>query len=147
MAPGAGRSRLRRAAFLPRRHPGARAEFTTDQGVASVIDFMPVRSGRPDLVRIVVGRRGQVPMRLDLAIRFDYGSVAPWVRSHPRGISAIAGPDSLLLRTAVPLRGERLRTVADFVVSPGQRRLAKDRQSRKVPFGGDVASRASNSST
>ncbi|HUF76632.1 MAG TPA: glycoside hydrolase family 15 protein [Longimicrobiales bacterium] len=96
-------------------------EFTTEEGVASVIDFMPVRSGRPDLVRIVVGREGRVPMRMDLAIRFDYGSVVPWVRSNPRGISAIAGPDSLLLRTEVPLRGEQLRTVADFVVSPGQR--------------------------
>jgi GH15 family glucan-1,4-alpha-glucosidase len=78
----------------PRRwyHPDTlilETEFTTPGGVASVIDFMPVRSGMPDLVRIVVGRRGQVQMRLELVIRFDYGSVVPWVRSITDGISAI----------------------------------------------------------
>ncbi len=96
-------------------------EFTTPDGTASIIDFMPVRSGMPDLVRIVVGRRGQVHMRMELAIRFDYGSVVPWVRSIPEGIAAIGGPDSLTLRSDVPLRGEDLRTVAEFVVSDGQR--------------------------
>jgi GH15 family glucan-1,4-alpha-glucosidase len=110
----------------PRRwyHPDTlilETEFTTPGGVASLIDFMPVRSGMPDLVRLVVGRRGQVQMRLELVIRFDYGSVVPWVRSTTDGISAIGGPDSLRLRSDVPLRGEDLRTVADFTVSEGQR--------------------------
>jgi GH15 family glucan-1,4-alpha-glucosidase len=95
-------------------------EFTTADGVVSLIDFMPVRSGLPDLVRLVVGRRGRVAMRMDLAVRFDYGSVVPWVRSVPGGISAVAGPDSLLLRTAVPLRGEDFTTVAEFEVAAGE---------------------------
>ena len=105
-------------------HPGTlilETEFTTAEGVAAVIDFMPVRSGLPDLGRIVVGRRGRVPMRLDLVIRFDYGSIVPWVQRIPGGISAIGGPDGLTLRADVPLRGEDLRTVADFDVSEGQR--------------------------
>ena len=96
-------------------------EFTTAGGVVAVIDFMPVRSGLPDVVRIVVGRLGQVQMRMDLIIRFDYGSVVPWVRRIPGGISAIAGPDGLLLHTPVPLRGEQFHTVSDFLVSEGQR--------------------------
>jgi GH15 family glucan-1,4-alpha-glucosidase len=96
-------------------------EFTTADGVVSVIDFMPVRSGRADLVRIVVGRRGKVAMRMELVIRFDYGSVVPWVRRMPHGISAVAGPDSLLLRTPVVVHGEQFRTVADFAVSEGER--------------------------
>ncbi|HET9444691.1 MAG TPA: glycoside hydrolase family 15 protein [Steroidobacteraceae bacterium] len=95
-------------------------EFTTRDGVVSVIDFMPMRSGRADLVRIVVGRRGTVPMRMELVIRFDYGSVVPWVRRIPQGISAVAGPDSLLLRTPVVVHGEQFQTVADFTVSEGQ---------------------------
>jgi GH15 family glucan-1,4-alpha-glucosidase len=95
-------------------------EFTTDAGIVSIVDFMPVRTERVDLVRLVVGRRGRVPMRLELIIRFDYGSVVPWVRRIPRGISAIAGPDRLLLRTPVPLHGEDLRTVADFEVAEGE---------------------------
>jgi len=95
-------------------------EFTTAEGVVALLDFMPIRSGLPDLVRIVVGRRGRVTMRMELVIRFDYGSVVPWVRSVPGGVSAVAGPDSLLLRTSVPLRGEDFKTVADFEISEGQ---------------------------
>jgi GH15 family glucan-1,4-alpha-glucosidase len=81
-------------------------EFTTAEGVVSLIDFMPVRSGLPEVVRMVIGRRGRVPMRMDLAIRFDYGSVVPWVRRTPGGMTAVAGPDGLLLRAPVPVRGE-----------------------------------------
>jgi len=95
-------------------------ELTTADGVVSLLDFMPIRSGLPDLVRIVVGRRGRVAMRMELVIRFDYGSVVPWVRRVPGGISAVAGPDGLLLRTPVPLRGEDFRTVADFDVAEGE---------------------------
>jgi GH15 family glucan-1,4-alpha-glucosidase len=96
-------------------------EFTTPDGVVSVIDFMPVRTTLPDLVRIVVGRSGRVPMRLELVIRFDYGSVVPWVRRSPGGLTAVAGPDSLRLRTPVSLRGEGFTTVSDFVVAEGDR--------------------------
>jgi GH15 family glucan-1,4-alpha-glucosidase len=97
-------------------------EFATRDGTASVIDFMPVRSERPDLVRVVVGRRGRVQMRMELVIRFDYGCIVPWVRRTADGIVAIGGPDSLMLRAAVPLHGEGMRTVADFVIAEGQRR-------------------------
>ncbi len=94
-------------------------EFTTADGVVSLIDFMPVRSGLPEVVRMVVGRRGRVAMRMELVIRFDYGSVVPWVRRVPVGITAIGGPDGLLLRAPVPVRGEDFRTVADFEVAEG----------------------------
>ena len=40
---------------------------------------MPVRDQTVDLVRVVEGVRGRVPMRMDLVVRFDYGSVVPWV--------------------------------------------------------------------
>ena len=82
---------------------------------------MPVRTSLPDLVRIVAGRRGEVHMRLELVIRCDYGSIVPWVLSTPRGLSAIGGPDSLALRSDVPLLGADHRTVGDFVVSEGKR--------------------------
>ena len=96
-------------------------EFTTPDGVVAVLDFMPVRSGRPDLVRIVVGRSGTVEMRMELTIRFDYGSVVPWVRRVPGGLTAIGGPDGLLLRTRVPLKGENFHTIASFTVAEGER--------------------------
>ncbi len=96
-------------------------DFRTDTGEVTVIDFMPVRTDRPDLVRTVVGKRGAVAMRTELVIRFDYGSQVPWVRKEDGGIRAIAGPDMLHVRSAVPLRGEGLTTVADFTVAEGQR--------------------------
>jgi GH15 family glucan-1,4-alpha-glucosidase len=96
-------------------------EFTTETGVVAVLDFMPVRSELPDVVRIVVGLRGQVQMRMELIVRFDYGSVIPWVRRVPGGISAVGGPDSLVLQTPVALRGESFQTVSDFVVSENER--------------------------
>ena len=101
-------------------------EFTTADGSGEVvlIDFMPLRGGRAwsQLVRLVVGKRGTVPMRTELIIRFGYGGWVPWVtRSETGDLLAIAGPDMLLLRTPVELRGEQLTTVGDFVVSAGQR--------------------------
>jgi GH15 family glucan-1,4-alpha-glucosidase len=96
-------------------------DFETDDGAVTLIDCMPPRSQEPDLVRLVVGRRGQVRMRLHLVIRFDYGSIIPWVRRMENGIRAVGGPDTLLLHTAVPLRGADLTTVADFIVAEGQR--------------------------
>jgi len=96
-------------------------DFEVDNGAVTLIDFMPPRGEAPDIVRIVEGRRGTVPMRLELIIRFDYGSIVPWVRHIEHGISAIAGPDMLRLITPVELQGKDLTTVADFTVADGQR--------------------------
>ena len=95
-------------------------EFETDGGAVTVIDFMPPRRHDPDLVRIVVGRRGQVRMRTELIMRFDYGSIVPWVRKTADGLRAIAGPDSLHLKSPVPLHGEDFRTVGEFTVAAGE---------------------------
>ncbi|HXV61157.1 MAG TPA: glycoside hydrolase family 15 protein [Vicinamibacteria bacterium] len=96
-------------------------DFETEDGSVKLIDFMPIRTSTPDLVRIVEGKRGQVPMQMDLVIRFGYGSIVPWLRQIDHGIRAVAGPDTLYCRTDVELRGEDFHTVADFMVSAGQR--------------------------
>ena len=95
--------------------------FETDEGVVTLIDGMAIRAEHPVLIRCVRGERGQVHVRLHLVIRFDYGSIVPWVtRLEEGGIRAIAGPDTLFLRTQVPLRDENQSTVAEFTVSEGQ---------------------------
>lgn len=87
---------------------------TTD-GVTTVIDFMPPRGRNSDVLRLVHGDRGRVPMRMELVLRFDYGSAVPWVNRLGDGTwRAIAGPDMAVLRTPVALRGQDLRTVAEF---------------------------------
>ena len=96
-------------------------ELDTDEGTVRLIDFMPPRGEAPDVVRIVEGVRGRVPMRMDVTIRFDYGSVVPWVRRTSGGIVAVAGPDALVLRTPVGLVGQNFHTVAEFTVAEGSR--------------------------
>jgi GH15 family glucan-1,4-alpha-glucosidase len=87
----------------------------------SVIDFMPPRDHASDLVRIVVGERGEVAMRTELVLRFGYGVAVPWV-THiaPDTWRAIAGPDMVVLRTPAPMHGENLKSVAEFVVKEGE---------------------------
>ncbi|GAA1601147.1 glycoside hydrolase family 15 protein [Catellatospora bangladeshensis] len=94
-------------------------EFDTDEGTVRLVDFMPPRGEAADVVRIVEGVSGRVPMRMDLRLRFDYGHVVPWVRRVDADLVAIAGPDAVWLRTPVALHGENLATVADFSVGAG----------------------------
>src|ERR1700683_5452105 len=96
-------------------------EFETESGSVKLIDCMAPRSQAPELLRVVVGIRGQVRMKMELVMRFDYGSVVPWVRRIDGGISAIAGPDMIRLRTDAPLRGENMKTDSEFTVSEGQK--------------------------
>ena len=96
--------------------------FDTPDGEVVVVDFMVPESPNSCIVRIVEGRRGAVPMRMELSLRFDYGASVPWVtrRQGGNGIVAIAGPEMVVLRTDVALHGESMQTVADFTVSEGQ---------------------------
>jgi GH15 family glucan-1,4-alpha-glucosidase len=95
--------------------------FETDSGKARLIDFMPPRETKPDVVRIVEGTSGRVEMRMELALRFDYGSAVPWVRNLDGQLVAIAGPDAVTLNTPVELEGRDFRTFASFTVSEGER--------------------------
>jgi GH15 family glucan-1,4-alpha-glucosidase len=96
-------------------------ELETAEGTVRLIDFMPPRGEAPDVVRIVEGVRGKVAMRMSLSIRFDYGSIIPWVRRREEGLLAVAGPDALFLATPVELVGENFHTVAEFDVGHGDR--------------------------
>ena len=95
--------------------------FETDDGTVRTIDFMPPRGKTPDIVRIVEGLDGNVAMRSELVIRFDYGRIVPWVRSAGQAVVATAGPDALLLRTPVEARGEDFTTLSDFTLRQGER--------------------------
>lgn len=96
-------------------------EYETDSGVVTVIDWMPPRGAEADLMRLVVGQRGEVPMRLELVLRFDYGAVVPWVQRVDGLLRATAGPDTVLFQPGVPVHGENLRTLAEFTVRANQR--------------------------
>ena len=95
--------------------------WETATGSVRILDLMPPRGQAPDVVRIVEGLRGSVPMTCDLVVRFDYGEVVPWVRRREGRWTAMAGPDALYLDTPVPLTGADQRTAATFTVEAGQR--------------------------
>ncbi len=95
--------------------------YTTAEGTVRAIDFMPPRGTAPDIVRIVEGLDGRVPMRSELVIRFDYGKTVPWVRRVDSARVAVAGPDALCFRTEVDVHGEDMRTVAEFEIEAGER--------------------------
>ena len=95
--------------------------FETRDGVATLIDFMPFRDDRSEIVRLVVGLRGTMAMQTELILRFGYGAVVPWVTSLEDGtLRAIAGPDMAVLRTPVHLKGKDMTTVGSFTVSRGE---------------------------
>jgi GH15 family glucan-1,4-alpha-glucosidase len=93
--------------------------FETKDGVVCVVDFMPPRGEHSHVVRIVRGVQGSVTMQMDLAIRFDYGRTVPWVTSIGNELHAVSGPDMVVLRTDVPLRGEGMTTRSEFVIRAG----------------------------
>ncbi|HEU5117655.1 MAG TPA: glycoside hydrolase family 15 protein, partial [Isosphaeraceae bacterium] len=96
-------------------------EYETAEGSVRVIDLMPPRDESPDLVRVVEGLKGEVKMTMELVIRFDYGSLIPWMRRRDERLWAIAGPDMLRLRSDVETHGRDYKTLAEFAVTAGQR--------------------------
>jgi len=96
--------------------------FETADGAVKLVDFMPPRGKASDVIRMVCGMRGRVRMRMELILRFGFGSDIPWVRRSADGnaLLAICGQDMTALRTPVPTRGEHLTTVAEFEVGEGE---------------------------
>jgi GH15 family glucan-1,4-alpha-glucosidase len=118
LAPVGGVRRVSR-----RYRPGSlvlETDFETEDGTVRVVDCMPPRQKHPNLVRIVEGLAGRVPMRMQLVVRFEYGSVVPWVSRRRGLLSAVAGPDALVLRSPIKTSGEDLTTVAEFAVGTGE---------------------------
>ena len=97
-------------------------EAETADGAVRVIDFMPRRGdGPPQVVRIVEGLRGRVPMRSELALRPDYGTIVPWIDAVPDGVLITAGPDSFHLSTPRTPSAHDGTAVSEFVIVEGSR--------------------------
>jgi len=96
--------------------------FANEGGEVALIDFMPLTDDeeKVDVVRIVRGIRGEMPIRMELILRFGYGHVVPWVRRRDYGLSAVAGPDAVELHTNAPLEGRDMTTCSEFKVREGE---------------------------
>ena len=60
--------------------------FETAGGTVAVIDFMPPRGNASDVVRLVRGLSGRVKLRMELVIRFGFGTDIPWVKKTEDGL-------------------------------------------------------------
>jgi GH15 family glucan-1,4-alpha-glucosidase len=95
-------------------------DFETADGTVRLIDFMYHSDDRWDVVRIVEGLSGSVTLRMDLIVRFDYGSIVPWAHRSADVLLLTAGPDSLELASSTAYTGENMKTVAEFTVGEGR---------------------------
>ena len=95
-------------------------DFRTAEGAVRVIDCMPIRGERPEVLRRVEGLSGRVRMRSELVLRLDYGHVVPWIREVGRRSSAFAGPDTLTLDSDVEHHRQGHDVVAEFSLDAGQ---------------------------
>jgi GH15 family glucan-1,4-alpha-glucosidase len=96
-------------------------EMDTDDGTIRLVDCMPIREQHPQVIRVVEGVKGTVPVRMDLVVRFDYGESIPWVTHHDHVLTATAGPNAVSVWTAAETRGENLATVSEITVREGER--------------------------
>src|SRR6478735_4167640 len=97
-------------------------DFETADGAVRVIDFMPPRRGGPPRVmRVAIGLRGRVPMRMELAVRPDYASITPWIERTGDGMSATAGPDAFRLSTPLDVEATDGTITAQFDLVEGAR--------------------------
>jgi len=94
---------------------------STASGVVAVVDAMVPTGAAHRLVRSVECRSGVVAMKTDVRVRFDYGSIIPWVTGAEDALLAVAGPDALVLRTPIELHGVGFATVGEFTVRAGDR--------------------------
>jgi GH15 family glucan-1,4-alpha-glucosidase len=119
LAPSAGARRVRR------RYRDStlilETEFDTGEGSIRIIDFMPLSNERWDIVRIVEGLSGRVVVQMELIVRFDYGSIVPWVRRAGKALLFTAGPDTLELTATVAIAPQNMKSVATFCVAAGDR--------------------------
>jgi GH15 family glucan-1,4-alpha-glucosidase len=97
------------------------SRYENEEGIVSIVDFMPVEQENSSIVRMVIGREGSVAMAADLVMRFDYGKSVPWVtQADKETLTAVAGPSMLVLRTPVAMRGQNMHTTSRFAVKKGQ---------------------------
>jgi GH15 family glucan-1,4-alpha-glucosidase len=92
----------------------------TTSGRVRVSDLMPIDTEHRAVIRQVTGESGSVVMASDLALRFDYGSIPPWLRVGRRVVCGVVGPDLVVLRAPVDLDCKDGRIVTKFAVEAGQ---------------------------
>jgi GH15 family glucan-1,4-alpha-glucosidase len=96
--------------------------FKTESGILKLIDFMPIRTDHPDLIRIAECVDGTVPVKMELLLRYEYGSIRCWLRNSENGWIAVAGPDQIHIKTNAKLERKADLLFTNFTVKEGERK-------------------------
>ncbi len=104
----------------------------TATGAIVLTDFMPLRGGNSNIVRMVQCTGGRVAVEMTLCPRFDYGKTIPWFDATPEdGLArrpgecwiAKGGSNLIVLRADVPSREIEAGTLfAEFTLQAGESR-------------------------
>jgi GH15 family glucan-1,4-alpha-glucosidase len=99
-------------------------EFKTASGLCRLTDCMVIDAEKPTLIRVITGVEGEVGLSLDLALRFDYGSIVPSLQirnGETKSIRAEAGPEAVVVGFPVPFEEKDSRIFSTFKVKAGER--------------------------
>jgi GH15 family glucan-1,4-alpha-glucosidase len=100
------------------------SDIVCDGGSVRLTEFMPVpqaRNERSEVIRMIDGVQGEVPMRMFLSTRFGYGANRPWAIRVEGGFRLVAGPDSIVLRGPIEMNASGADVVSYFPVKRGDR--------------------------
>ncbi len=98
-------------------------DYEGPDGAVTVVDAMPPADDRTvRVVRLVIGRGGRVPMRMDLVPRFGYGLHSPVLERSGPELLAVCGLHALRFAAPVPLTLQDGAATAEFTVT-GQERM------------------------
>ena len=116
--------------------------YLSERGVAEVIDFMPVHDPHTatdarQLVRLVVGIRGEIELEARVEPRFDYGRRPHKLVMAEHGASFDGGDLTLHLSSSWPLQADGDDVSTRFTVKAGERGgfvLSSGRDDRSPAF-------------
>jgi GH15 family glucan-1,4-alpha-glucosidase len=96
--------------------------FETQHGKMRITDFMPPDSDYVDIIRIVEGLEGYVPIEMEMCPRFEYGDLIPlFKKENDHEVTVIRGPDQLTIRTGTKLEINSYKLLSSFQVAKGER--------------------------
>jgi len=92
-------------------------DLITTTGVVRLTDFMAPQTHESDVFRLVECLEGQVELQSQLCVRFDYGSILPWIRRLDRGVRMGAGPERVDCISDLRMEIEENSAISHFTLA------------------------------
>lgn len=96
-------------------------DIVCETGIVRRTEFMPITEDGSEVIRILEGIEGEVPMEMLLNVKFGYGAYPPLIDGAEKEFILIAGPDAVVLRSNVEMKRNDKGVNAYFNVKKGDR--------------------------